>query len=91
MQTPGRPITRFPQPFEQSAGRSAALHRLPIAQAIGRALRLASHPGRDLRNSKDRVLYNRSRSSTEPQGTHQRGLVCATTVRAVWDASACAR
>ncbi|PIF27199.1 NMT1-like family protein [Acidovorax sp. 56] len=47
---PGRPIARFhSNPSGKClAGRSAALHRLPIARAIGRALRLASHPGQTL-------------------------------------------
>ena len=47
---PGRPIARFhSNPSGKGlAGRSALLHRLPIARAIGCALRLASHPGQTL-------------------------------------------
>ena len=56
---PRRPIARFhSNPSGKClAGRSALLHRLPIAQAIGGALRLAAHPlagrpARHLCNSK---------------------------------------
>ena len=43
------------------AGRSAVFHRLPIAQAIGRALRLASHPDQtlvQLQKDFEQVLIN---------------------------------
>jgi hypothetical protein len=47
---PGRSITRFhSNPAGKClAGRSALLHHLPIARAIGCALRLAAHPGQTL-------------------------------------------
>ena len=47
---PGRPIARFhSNPSGKClAARSALLHRLPIARAIGCALRLAAHPGKAL-------------------------------------------
>ena len=47
---PGRPIARFhSNPSGKClAGQSALLHRLPIARAIGGALRLAARPGKAL-------------------------------------------
>ena len=54
------------------AGRSAALHRLPIARAIGRALRLASHPGKvrvrlqkDLEQALSPPVFRRVRARAE--------------------------
>lgn len=53
------------------AGRSAVLHRLPIAQAIGRALRLASHPGQtlvQLQKDVEQVLMTSSRAPANLSG-----------------------
>ena len=71
---PGRPIARFhSNPSGKClAGRSAALHRLPIARAIGRALRLASHPGKvlvrlqkDLEQALSPPVFRRVRARAE--------------------------
>ena len=57
------------------AGRSAALHRLPIARATGCALRLAPHPGNTLvQLQKDFEQVLRQRSTDWEAGKYREAL-----------------
>ena len=72
---PGPPIARFHSnpAGKWLAGWSALLHRLPIAQAIGSALRLAAHPlaGRPARRLCNSIkTLNRFLSNNHREGKH---------------------